>query len=127
MLTAEIQTRNDENAWQQLISEISGRPGSENEKTFLELLRENGFPPPAKHHYPIPEETSPIAEIDYMIDTGKSRVHVLVDGSVHHDKWIHQIDENKRQGLRDAGYRIFEFDVSKAAESIKKLKEFLAG
>jgi superfamily II DNA or RNA helicase len=126
MLTAEAQTTDDENTWQQLISEISGRPGSENEKTFLELLRENGFPPPAKHHYPIPEETSPIAEIDYMIDTGKSRVHVLVDGSVHHDKWIHQIDENKRQGLRDAGYRIFEFDTSKPEESINKLKEFLA-
>ncbi|MGQ9455058.1 MAG: DUF1998 domain-containing protein [Armatimonadota bacterium] len=116
----------DDSKWETLIKSIPNREGAANEKKFLQMIKEAGLPVPKKHHYPIPED-NPIAEIDYMLVAGKNIVHVLVDGSMHHNKWIKQIDQIRREAIRDAGYQIFEFDMSDPEESLRKLKELLTG
>ncbi|HLL78797.1 MAG TPA: DUF1998 domain-containing protein, partial [Ktedonobacteraceae bacterium] len=106
--------------WDQLIASLSGS-GAENEKRFLEILRDNGLPLPSRAHYGLPEEGIPIAEIDFQV----GRVHVLVDGSIHHMRWVQETDTDKRDALRFEGYTILEFDMRELARSLQKLKELL--
>ncbi|MBB6053896.1 DEAD/DEAH box helicase [Armatimonas rosea] len=106
--------------WQQLIDNISGS-GAANERRFLQLLRDNGLPLPKRAHYALPEEGPPIAEIDFQVGS----VHVLVDGSIHHQKWVAEKDEVKRRALRAEGYTLFVFEISDEEGSLQRLKERL--
>ena len=106
--------------WDEMAASLSG-PGSENEKKFLFLLRDNGFPLPDKVHYGIPYDGTPVAEVDFKV----GRLHVFVDGSVHHAKWISEVDDIKREALRHGGYHVFEFDMDYPDRSLSKLKELL--
>ncbi|MBI3910936.1 MAG: DEAD/DEAH box helicase [Armatimonadetes bacterium] len=110
----------DPNQWQDLLDSLHG-PGAENERHFLEMLRDHGLPRPTRAHYALPEDGPPIAEIDFQV----GRVHVLVDGSVHHRKWVQEVDEAKRQALRDEGYTIFVFDMSHPMECLAELRSLL--
>jgi hypothetical protein len=117
LASAEPQAVNTEE-WGKLIFSISG-PGADNEKRFLEILRDNGMPLPSRAHYGLPEEGPPIAEIDFQV----GRVHVLVDGSIHHERWVHETDQEKRDALRFEGYTIREFDMRQPDESLQRLKD----
>jgi hypothetical protein len=110
----------ENDGWQTLIDSLHGH-GADNEKRFLILLRDNGLPLPQKHHYPLPEQGAPITEIDFKVGS----IHVLVDGSVHHNKWNQQIDNTVREALRMEGYSILEFDTDNETDGIQKLKEKL--
>jgi hypothetical protein len=110
----------DLDSWQDIIQSLHG-PGAGNEQRFLELLRDNGLPKPTRQHYALPEDGDPIAEIDFQI----GRVHVLVDGSVHHVKWVQEVDAAKRDALHLEGYTLLEFDVRKPVEGIQRLKSLL--
>ena len=106
--------------WQELLDSITG-DGARNERRFLEMLREEGLPRPTRLHYALPEGGPPIAEIDFQV----GRVHVLVDGSVHHCRWTQETDQAKRNALRYEGYTLLEFDMDKADESLGRLKALL--
>lgn len=106
--------------WEELIDSLEGT-GAENEREFLRMLMNQGLPLPRRAHYAIPEDGTPIAEMDFQV----GRVHVLVDGSIHHLKWIGEKDGMKRQALKDEGYRIFVFDMDRPEESLSRLKELL--
>ena len=106
--------------WQELLDSITG-DGARNERRFLEMLRTEGLPRPTRLHYALPEGGPPIAEIDFQV----GRVHVLVDGSVHHRRWTQENDQAKRNALRYEGYTLLEFDMDKADESLERLKGLL--
>jgi hypothetical protein len=107
--------------WQDILDSLTGA-GSDNERRFVELLRDNGLPIPSKQHYGLPETGAPILEIDFKV----GRVHVLVDGGVHHDKWVHELDEEKRSAVRfEYGNTLFEFTMDNPAESLERLKSIL--
>jgi hypothetical protein len=106
--------------WQELIDSIHG-PGAENERRFLELLRDHGLPKPAQMHYALPADGPPVAEIDFKV----GQVHVLVDGSVHHSRWVHEIDQVKRDALRWEGYTLLEFDPTNAEAGLAQLRAML--
>src|SRR5207245_234436 len=55
----------DRQRWQEMIESLNCS-GQANERRFLELLRDNGFPLPCRTHYPLPESGTPIAEIDFL-------------------------------------------------------------
>jgi hypothetical protein len=110
----------DTAAWDTMIGNVSGA-GANNERRFLELLRDNGLPIPSRHHYGLPEDGVPIAEIDYQVGT----VHVLVDGSVHQVKWVQELDTEKREALRFEGYTVIEFSMSDTAHSLQRLRELM--
>lgn len=88
---------------------------------FLELIREAGFPVPSHNHYPLPPDGHPIAEIDYRVGPA----HVLVDGSVHHQAWVQQIDEAKRQALADLGYQVVVVDVDAPRAGLDRLRRLV--
>jgi hypothetical protein len=96
-------------------------PGAENERRFLELLRDHGLPKPTRVHYALPEDGVPVAEMDFLV----GRVHVLVDGSIHHVRWVQEVDADKRDALRFEGYTLCEFDMSQPVESLQKLRDLL--
>lgn len=106
--------------WEEMIAALHG-PGAENERQFLRLIRDGGIALPEKKHYGIPDEGIPVAEIDFKV----GRLHVLVNGSVHHVKWISDLDNAKRDALQHDGYHIFAFDMDRPDESLAKLKEML--
>lgn len=87
------------NGFDKLTDSLSG-PGSENEKHFLECLRERGYPPPEKHHFGITaRDGSIVLEVDFRV----AGVNVLVDGTVHYNRWVAMMDAAKRDRLRDEG------------------------
>jgi len=53
------------------------------------------------------------------------RLHVLVDGSIHYEKWIREVDQQKRDRLADEGYQIFEFDMGNEDTALRRLRERL--
>jgi hypothetical protein len=107
--------------WQDLLASITG-DGARNERLFLELICAEGLPKPSRLHYALPDNETPIAEIDFQV----GRVHVLVDGSVHHQRWTSEIDQAKRNALRYEGYTLLEFDMNKPNESLDRLKALLS-
>lgn len=106
--------------WREWLERCVG-PGAQNEIRFLETIRDNGLPLPSRAHYALPDTGAPIAEIDFQI----GRVHVLVDGSVHQNTWVKDIDQEKRRRLRLAGYTIHEVRMDSFNEDIARLKELL--
>jgi hypothetical protein len=108
----------DLSAWSELIAEVDG-PGHINERKFLELLRDNGLPLPSRRHYPLPEDGPAIAEVDFQI----GKAHVLVDGSIHHQKWIAEVDARKRAALKMEGYTIVAFDAADPAVGLQRVRE----
>jgi hypothetical protein len=108
----------DLSAWSALIDSLHG-PGSANERKFLELLRDNGLPLPHRHHYPLPEEGLAIAEMDFQV----GKAHVLVDGGIHHQKWIAEVDAQKRAALRMEGYTIVTFDIADPVAGLQRVRE----
>jgi len=111
----------DVDRWQEIIESLNGA-GSDNERQFIEMLRDNGLPIPSKLHYALPETGSPILEIDFKV----GRVHVLVDGSIHHDKWVHELDEEKRSAVSlEYGSTLFAFDMNDPQGSLEGLKSLL--
>jgi len=75
-----------------------------------------------KRHYGLPETGTPTLEIDFKVD----RIHVLVDGGVHHDKWVHEMDEEKRSAVRfEYGNTLFEFTMDDPVRSLGRLKSLL--
>jgi very-short-patch-repair endonuclease len=56
------------------------------------------------------------------MDFQVGRVHVLVDGSVHHGKWVREVDHLKRQALHLEGYTIVEFDVEHPDDGIRRIR-----
>lgn len=86
-------------AFEDLINGLSG-PGSENERAFLGALRDHGYPPPERCHFPITTGNGTVVlEVDFRVEG----VNIFVDGSVHHQKWVSDMDAVKRQALRDEG------------------------
>jgi superfamily II DNA or RNA helicase len=110
----------DSSEWESLMTEPHGS-GADNERQFLLILKEEGLPIPTRSHYGLPEEGHPFVEVDYKV----GNVHVFVDGSIHHKKWISEIDSERRQALRDEGYQIVEFDISNISNSLLRLKDAL--
>lgn len=110
----------DVDKWQEWIDACAG-PGADNEKKFLGKLRDAGLPLPSRGHYGLPETGTPIAEMDYQV----GRVHVLVDGSVHHNTWVAEVDADKRRRLRLGGYTIHAVRAEAMDEDIARLKELL--
>jgi hypothetical protein len=108
------------NEWQKLIDSCTG-PGAANERKFLEMIRDQGLPLPSRSHYALPESGSPIAEIDFQV----GRVHVLVDGSIHHQAWVSDVDSEKRRRLRLAGYTVHEVRTETMESDVVRLRELL--
>lgn len=103
--------------WEDLFATLHG-PGSDNERAFLELIREAGFPVPGKAHYALPDNGAPVAEIDFRV----GRAHVLVDGSIHHTRYVQEIDTLKRQQLQDAGFQIIVVDMADPSSGLDRLR-----
>jgi len=110
----------DLDQWQEWLDSCSGT-GAANEQKFLTMLRDQGLPLPSRAHYALPESGSRVAEIDFQV----GRVHVLVDGSVHHSAWVSDIDAEKRRRLRLAGYTIHEVRMESIEADIARLRELL--
>ena len=105
-----------EDEWEKILAQPHGA-GAENERTFLRSLRDKGLPVPSRNHYGLPEEGTPIVEVDYKV----GNIHIFVDGSIHHKKWNKELDSDRRQALSDEGYRILIFDMDDVEGSLNKL------
>lgn len=101
-----------------LINGLSG-PGAENERHFLKCLRDRGFLPPDKHHFPIAAGNGSIfLEVDYRVGS----VNVFVDGSIHYEKWVAGMDAIKRGALKDEGILFDVFRVGEEEEFFARLR-----
>jgi hypothetical protein len=106
--------------WDSLIDSISGA-GAANERTLPDLIQDAGLALPVRHHYGLPEEGTPIVEIDFQV----SNIHVLVDGSIHHSVWMQQINQSKRGSLRHEGYTVLAFHTQDTASGIQRHRALL--
>lgn len=99
----------DGTGFDDLIDSLTG-PGAENERIFLRSLRDRGFAPPDKHHFALSVKSGSIVlEVDFKV----RGVNVFVDGSVHFEKWVANMDDVKRTALKDEG---IQFDVFRVGE-----------
>ncbi|MEQ1935801.1 MAG: hypothetical protein ABL962_18245 [Fimbriimonadaceae bacterium] len=110
----------DLSAFDTLIDSLSGK-GADNEKHFLTCLRDRGFLPPEKHHFAVSTGSGSIVlEVDYRVEG----INVFVDGSIHHEKWISQMDAIKRNALRDEGILFDVFRVGEEETFFARLRSY---
>jgi hypothetical protein len=110
----------DTSGFEQLIESLHGS-GAENEKYFLKCLQDRGYPLPEKHHFPLPADRGSIVlEVDYKVNG----VNVFVDGSIHHEVWVSEMDDLKRSALKDEGIEYLVFRRGEEDAFFRKLRSF---
>jgi len=76
---------------------------NENERKALTCIRDSGLRLPHRLHHVIVADGEPILEADFFYEPLDV---VLVHGSVHHLRYVQEMDEQKRNAVRRAGYRV---------------------
>ena len=76
---------------------------NENEKNVLRAIRDAGLRLPDRLHHVISIDDAPTLEADLFYEPLDI---VLVDGSVHHLKYVQDMDERKRNAVKRANYRV---------------------
>jgi hypothetical protein len=77
---------------------------SELERRFLDMLQQQGYPPPDNAQYWIPERYS---RPDFFYESGATCV--FIDGPVHDQPDNAEKDSQARQRLKDDGYAVIVF------------------
>ena len=76
---------------------------NDNERAILRAIREIGLRLPDMLHHVIYLDDAPVLEADLFYEPLDI---VLIDGSIHHVKYVQEMDEQKRQTVKAAGYRV---------------------
>ena len=115
-----IEEQGNEGKLQELIS----RCGSGFERKVLKELSNNGISLPNSAQKTIYDGDIPIAKPDFFYD--RPNIAVFVDGPPHDKDYVKKDDENKRNKLRELGYRVFTVRYDNFEVDIEKLKRALA-
>jgi hypothetical protein len=89
----------DEERFAELLAECV----NDNERSILRAIRAAGLRLPNRLHHVVSIDGAPTLEADLFYEPLDI---VLVDGSIHHLKYVQDMDERKRQAVKAAGYRV---------------------
>ncbi|MHC1576897.1 MAG: hypothetical protein ACXQTE_06035, partial [Methanosarcinaceae archaeon] len=101
---------------------------SKDEKDVLILIHSNHLPIPGEAQKTIYDGDVPIVKPDFFYQKGTKGICVFVDGPDHEKDYVMKDDKEKRDWLKQHGYRIVVFDYKdkpEYKEAIRKLRSML--